>query len=242
MVVCVRGVWSWQSPYSSMQGCQVLHEQTHWESANHAQVQQTEARGHPASWRAAGISISAAFLCFAGKTRGSLCSLLASKIRFLSQNTFLSVPITVQCGLQTTNQTERPIRGSMCCRPDLTDASLLRGPLRGNWKTEALSYSHTMCPCVGVGGAGGGGERQRKTKRMCRIKKEGGQSGEIIDMRWSNWLEKRKIQKKIFGFFFFFFFLTAKTADLSAFLLILPHTGKSQVATELTQHKSISCN
>lgn len=26
--VCV-GVWSWQPPYSSVQGCQVLHERTH---------------------------------------------------------------------------------------------------------------------------------------------------------------------------------------------------------------------
>lgn len=26
--VCV-GVWSWQPPYSSVQGCQVLREQTH---------------------------------------------------------------------------------------------------------------------------------------------------------------------------------------------------------------------
>lgn len=38
--VCV-GVWSWQPPYSSVQGCQVLHERTHWESTNHAQIQQT---------------------------------------------------------------------------------------------------------------------------------------------------------------------------------------------------------
>lgn len=32
--VCV-GVCSWQPPYSSVQGCQVLHEQAHWESTNH---------------------------------------------------------------------------------------------------------------------------------------------------------------------------------------------------------------
>lgn len=38
--VCVA-VWSWQQPYSSAQGCQVLRERTHWELTNHTQMQQT---------------------------------------------------------------------------------------------------------------------------------------------------------------------------------------------------------
>lgn len=97
-----------------------------------------------------------------------------------------STLMTIQYSLQAAD--ERPIHSSICCGPNSPDASLVRGPLQANWKTEAISQTQCLCAYVCVLGG------RLDIKKSERERKEEG--GEIIDKGWREWRRGSEEEKR----------------------------------------------
>lgn len=129
-----------------------------------------------------------------------------------------STLMTIQYSLQAAD--ERPIRSSICCGPNSPDASLVRGPLRANWKTEAISQRQRLCVCVCV--CRKTNQRERKERKI--LTKDGESKEEGMQRR------KRDIP------------LLAETADLSAFVPMQPYWKSPRGHWINTTPKPASCN
>lgn len=132
--------------------------------------------------------------------------------------------MTIQYSLQAAD--ERPIHSSICCRPKSPDASLVRGPLQANWKTEAITQR--QCLCVYVRVCWGGRHHRENSER--EKKNEGN------NWQWMEGMRNRERRRK---------------KDIPPLRKnSWPVSTRSRVAilkkppagTELTQHKPTLCN
>lgn len=107
------------------------------------------------------------------------CSSIPSHTKALLLSWIVSSTLmTVQYSLQAAD--ERPIHSSICCGPYSPDASLVRGPLQANWKTEAISQRQCVRECV-------------LAWRKSRVRKE--KKRKLIDKGWREW-GRRSEEKK----------------------------------------------
>lgn len=159
------------------------------------------------------------------------CSSIPSHTKPLLPSWILSSTLmTIQYSLQAAD--ERPIHGSICCGPNSPDASLVRGLLRANWKTEAISQRQCLCArpgaCVcALGLDRTSCEREREKEKMER---------KSNNKRWRDWRkgggggERRT-------------FRSSHREQLTCqHLFPCGHIGKAPVGFELTQPKATSCN
>lgn len=132
--------------------------------------------------------------------------------------------MTIQYSLQAAD--ERPIHSSICCRPKSPDASLVRGPLQANWKTEAITQRQCLCVYVCVCWEGDFTERTVKEKR--KVKK-------IIDNGWSEGGIGNEEENERHS--------SSRKEQLTCqHLVSCGHLEKAPAGIELTQHKPTLCN
>lgn len=147
------------------------------------------------------------------------CSSIPSHTKALLLSWIVSSTLmTIQYSLQAAD--ERPIHSSICCRPSSPDASLVRGPLQANWKTEAISQR--QCLCVG---------RETCRREMGEKKKE--------ENNWQR-MEGARKRESAGGRETF---LSSQREQLTCQHLVpCGHIEKAPVGIELTQPKPTLCN
>lgn len=155
----------------------------------------------------------------------TLCSSIPSHTKPLLLSWIVSSTLmTIQYSLQAAD--ERPIHSSICCRPKSPDASLVRGPLQANWKTEAITQRQCLCVYVCVCWEGDFTERMVKEKR--KVKK-------IIDNGWSERGIGNEEENERHS--------SSRKEQLTCqHLVSCGHLEKAPAGIELTQHKPTLCN